>query len=88
MIKISEAKEKENKMNRDILEGHWKEIRGEIRQRWGELTDDELDQIAGHRDKLVGSLQKRYGYSRDEASRQLDDFLNDWERNRPSTSGM
>jgi len=72
-------------MNRDILEGNWKEIRGEIRQRWGELTDDELEQINGQRDKLVGSLQKRYGYSRDEASRQLDDFLNDWERNRPNT---
>lgn len=68
-------------MNRDILEGQWKQLRGEIRQRWGELTDDELDQIAGHRDKLIGRLQERYGYTRDEANRQLDDFLAEWETN-------
>jgi uncharacterized protein YjbJ (UPF0337 family) len=71
-------------MNKDILEGNWKQLRGAIRQKWGELTDDELEQIAGKRDKLVGSLQKRYGYSKDEASRQVDDFLNNWDRNRPS----
>jgi len=71
-------------MNKDILEGNWKQLRGAIREKWGELTDDELEQIAGKRDKLVGSLQKRYGYSRDEASRQIDDFLNNWDRNRPS----
>jgi uncharacterized protein YjbJ (UPF0337 family) len=71
-------------MNKDILEGNWKQLRGAIREKWGELTDDELEQIAGKRDKLVGSLQKRYGYSKDEASRQIDDFLNNWDRNRPS----
>jgi uncharacterized protein YjbJ (UPF0337 family) len=71
-------------MNKDILEGNWKQLRGAIRQKWGELTDDELEQIAGKRDKLVGSLQKRYGYTKDEASRQVDDFLNSWDRNRPS----
>lgn len=71
-------------MNKDILEGNWKQLRGAIREKWGELTDDELEQIAGKRDKLVGSLQKRYGYTKDEASRQIDDFLNNWDRNRPS----
>lgn len=64
-------------MNTDILEGKWKQLRGEIRQRWGDLTDDELDQIAGKRDKLVGKLQEKYGYARDEAEQQLDDFLED-----------
>jgi uncharacterized protein YjbJ (UPF0337 family) len=64
-------------MNSDILEGKWKQLRGEIRQRWGDLTDDELDQIAGKRDKLVGKLQEKYGYARDEAEQQLDDFLED-----------
>ena len=68
-------------MNRDILEGQWRQIRGEIRQRWGELTDDELDQIAGHRDKLIGKLQERYGYTTDEANRELDEFLAEWETN-------
>lgn len=66
-------------MNRNILEGNWKQIRGTIREKWGELTDDELDQIAGKRDKLAGVLQERYGYTQMEAERQIDDFLNSWE---------
>jgi uncharacterized protein YjbJ (UPF0337 family) len=66
-------------MNTDILEGKWKQLRGEIRETWGELTDDELDQIAGKRDKLAGSLQEKYGWSRDEAERQIDDFLRNYE---------
>lgn len=66
-------------MNTDILEGKWKQIRGEIRETWGELTDDELDQIAGKRDKLAGTLQEKYGWSRDEAERQIDNFLRDYE---------
>jgi len=66
-------------MNRNILEGNWKQIRGTIREKWGELTDDELDQIAGKRDKLAGVLQERYGYTQMEAERQIDDFLDSWE---------
>lgn len=66
-------------MNRNILEGNWKQIRGSIREKWGELTDDELDQIAGKRDKLAGVLQERYGYTQMEAERQIDDFLATWE---------
>ena len=66
-------------MNRNILEGNWKQIRGTIREKWGELTDDELDQIAGKRDKLAGVLQERYGYTQVEAERQIDDFLDSWE---------
>lgn len=66
-------------MNRDILEGKWKQLRGEIRQRWGEFTDDELDQIAGKRDKLAGLLQEKYGYSQMEAEQQIQDFLAEWD---------
>ena len=66
-------------MNRNIFEGNWKQIRGSIREKWGELTDDELDQIAGKRDKLAGVLQERYGYTQMEAERQIDDFLTTWE---------
>ena len=66
-------------MNRNILEGNWKQIRGSIREKWGELTDDELDQIAGKRDRLAGVLQERYGYTQMEAERQIDDFLESWE---------
>jgi uncharacterized protein YjbJ (UPF0337 family) len=66
-------------MNRDVLEGKWKQLRGEIHQRWGELTDDELDQIAGKRDKLAGLLQEKYGYTQLEAEQQVQDFLAEWE---------
>lgn len=66
-------------MNRDILEGKWKQLRGEIRDRWGQLTDDELDQIAGKYDKLSGLLQERYGYTKMEAEQQIEDFLEEWE---------
>lgn len=67
-------------MNENILEGKWKQLRGSIRERWGELTDDELDQIAGKRDRLAGMLQERYGYSQLEAEQQIDDFLTEWDR--------
>ena len=66
-------------MNRNILEGNWKQLRGTIREKWGELTDDELDQIAGKREKLAGLLQEKYGYTQIEAERQIDDFLENWE---------
>lgn len=66
-------------MNRNILEGKWKQLRGEIRNKWGQLTDDELDQIAGKREKLAGLLQERYGYTQMEAEQQIDDFLDEWE---------
>ena len=70
-------------MNRNILEGNWKQIRGAIREKWGELTDDELDQIAGKRDQLAGILQERYGYTQMEAEQQINDFLESWEVNHP-----
>ena len=63
-------------MNWDIIEGKWKQMKGAVKQRWGKLTDDELDQLAGHRDKLVGKLQERYGINKDEAEKQVDE----WER--------
>ena len=66
-------------MNQNILEGKWKQLRGSLRERWGEITDDELDQIAGKRDKLAGILQERCGYTQMEAERQIDEFLEGWE---------
>lgn len=62
-------------MNNDVLEGKWKQLRGKVREEWGELTDDELDQIAGRRDQLIGKIQEKYGYTRDEAERQVEEFL-------------
>lgn len=66
-------------MNRNILEGKWAQLRGAVREKWGQLTDDELDQIAGKRDKLAGVLQERYGYAENEAEQQIDDFLDNLE---------
>lgn len=69
-------------MNENILEGKWMQLRGSIREKWGELTDDELDQIAGKRDKLAGVLKERYGYTELEAEREIDDFLSSWDDDR------
>lgn len=70
-------------MNQDILEGKWMQLRGAVREKWGQLTDDELDTVAGRRDKLLGLLQQKYGYARDEAERQLNDFVADAEMQHP-----
>ena len=67
-------------MNKDILEGNWKQIRGQVKMMWGRLTDDELDQIEGHYDRLVGIVQERYGYTRQEAEKSVNDFLNTTEQ--------
>lgn len=62
-------------MNKDVLEGQWKQIKGKVKQQWGRLTDDELDMISGRYDELAGLIQERYGYSREEADNELDMFL-------------
>jgi uncharacterized protein YjbJ (UPF0337 family) len=64
-------------MNEDILSGKWNQLKGEVKKQWGKLTDDELDQIAGQRDKLLGKMQEKYGYARFDAERELDTFLAD-----------
>ena len=64
-------------MNKDILEGKWKQLRGQVKETWGDLTDDELDQIAGRYDQLVGKLQEIYGYNRQGAEAEVDDFLDE-----------
>jgi uncharacterized protein YjbJ (UPF0337 family) len=59
----------------DKIIGKWKQIKGDIRSKWGELTDDDLEQIAGERDKLIGKIQERYGIERDEAQKQVDAWI-------------
>lgn len=61
-------------MNWDRIEGNWKQFRGNVREKWGKLTDDQLDVIAGKRDQLAGKLQEAYGYSKDEAEREIESF--------------
>lgn len=62
-------------MNRDIFEGNWKQLKGQVQFQWGKLTDDDLDVINGRRIVLAGKIQERYGVSLDEAEKQL----NAWE---------
>ncbi len=61
-------------MNWDRIEGQWKQIKGRVRTEWGKLTDDEIDMIAGRKEELIGMLQERYGWARDEAERRVDEF--------------
>ncbi|MGM0832851.1 CsbD family protein [Halomonas qinghailakensis] len=63
-------------MNWDQIEGNWKEMKGKARASWGELTDDELTQIGGKKDQLVGKLQQKYGLEQEEAERRADDWAN------------
>ena len=62
-------------MNQDVLKGKWLQMKGEVRRQWGKLTDDDLDQIQGNAEVMAGKLQERYGWGRDEAQREVDDFL-------------
>lgn len=62
----------------DQIAGNWKQFRGEVRKQWGKLTDDDLEQIRGERDVLVGKIQERYGMAKEDVNRQIDE----WERTR------
>ena len=61
-------------MNRDIAEGQWKQLKGPIREKWGELTDDDIDQVEGSSDRFIGVLQERYGLAREEAKKQFEEL--------------
>ena len=61
----------------DKISGKWKQFRGDVRTKWGKLTDDDLEQIAGQRDKLVGKIQERYGIAKEEANKQIDEWAED-----------
>jgi uncharacterized protein YjbJ (UPF0337 family) len=59
-------------MNADILRGKWNQIKGKARQKWGKLTDDDLDRVEGSRDELVGVIQERYGKSKEDVEKEVD----------------
>jgi uncharacterized protein YjbJ (UPF0337 family) len=65
----------EQPMNWDRIEGNWKEFKGKVQQKWGKLTDDDMNVIEGKRSELTGRLQQRYGVAKDEAERQIDSWL-------------
>ena len=62
-------------MNTDILKGNWKQLTGEIKSKWGELTDDEIQQAEGERDRFVGLIQERYGMAKADAEAEVDRFF-------------
>ena len=66
-------------MNKDIVEGKWKQIRGEAKAWWGKLTDDDLDRAAGKFDVLAGLLQEKYGYTREIAANEIDKHVSAYE---------
>ncbi|OHE56829.1 MAG: general stress protein CsbD [Thiobacillus sp. GWE1_62_9] len=73
-------------MNWNIVEGNWKQFKGEVKAQWGKLTDDHLDVIAGKRSELAGKIQETYGITQDEAEAQIKHFeLRDKEQ-RPADS--
>jgi uncharacterized protein YjbJ (UPF0337 family) len=62
-------------MNSDQLEGKWKQLKGSVKQEWGKLTDDDLNYINGKKDILIGKLQERYGYAKEDAQARADQWL-------------
>jgi uncharacterized protein YjbJ (UPF0337 family) len=62
-------------MDKDIIQGNWKELKGKIRQQWGKLTDDDVATMQGSYEELSGKLQKTYGYQKDDAKKEIDDFV-------------
>lgn len=66
-------------MNRNEMEGNWKQFKGRAKEKWGELTDDDLDRIDGRRERLVGVLQERYGKSQEAASEEAEEFFDNLE---------
>jgi uncharacterized protein YjbJ (UPF0337 family) len=61
-------------MNKDELQGKWLQIRGAVKTQWGKLTNDDLDQVNGNLERLVGLVQERYGYARERAAKEVEDF--------------
>ena len=62
-------------MNSDQLKGKWKQMKGSVKERWGRLTDDDVDIVNGQSDQLVGRIQERYGVAKEEAQRQVDEWV-------------
>jgi uncharacterized protein YjbJ (UPF0337 family) len=67
-------------MNDDIFQGKWKQLRGQIQQKWGDLTNDDLDRIKGTQVEFEGLLQERYGYTKERAHQEVENFMRTAER--------
>lgn len=71
---INENSMDDQNMNNQTLKGEWNQLKGSVKQKWADLTDDDLTHIEGDRDKLVGRVQERYGHSREDAEHDVDDW--------------
>lgn len=69
------AVESEDAMNWDQVKGNWKQLKGRVRETWGKLTDQEVEEAQGDREQLAGKIQERYGTTKEEAERQVDEFM-------------
>ncbi|ANC78421.1 uncharacterized protein YjbJ (UPF0337 family) [Fictibacillus halophilus] len=67
-------------MKNDTMEGKWKQLKGEAKKQWGNLTDDDYDQAQGDREKMIGKIQERHGRKREEAEREYDDWYSRMEQ--------
>ena len=67
-------------MNDDTFKGQWLQIKGKVREQWGKLTSDDVDQIQGRSEQLIGRIQERYGLAKDEAHRQVNEWLAEVEK--------
>ncbi len=73
-------------MNNDILKGNWNVLKGKVKEKWGKITDDDLTAIQGKRDQLLGILQKKYGYAKDQAEKELNTWEKKWESEHLSST--
>jgi uncharacterized protein YjbJ (UPF0337 family) len=62
-------------MDANILKGKWMQLKGSVREKWGQLTDDDVDRVGGSVERLVGLIQERYGYAKQQAEAEVDSFL-------------
>jgi uncharacterized protein YjbJ (UPF0337 family) len=75
---------KEHIVNADVLKGKWNEMKGKVKEQWGNLTDDDLDKIEGRSDQMIGLLQQRYGYAREKAEEEYNRFASRFAASGPT----
>jgi uncharacterized protein YjbJ (UPF0337 family) len=74
LLKVRHERSREIYMNEDTLKGQWTQLQGAVRAQWGKLSNDDVDQIQGQTEQLVGKIQERYGIAREEAERQVESW--------------